>query len=887
MKKKRLLSLILAALMLLGLLSGCGKTKSPPAAEEAAPPPAQAEESVPETSAAPAQAEAEYSLPPEAGCRQLTLYWASPNGNYDNCDIWVWFPGRDGHGELFHPCAYGGKVVLNVPESVEEVGFIVRRDCSQPGGSSWGEATKDFDGDRFAVLTGPSTEIYLKSGDEMQYMSRDGGATLEARRSFKMAGILSPTEIRYTVSPAARITSLDQIRVLDGDRALPIESLSSLDNEVVLGTITLAEPIDLSHSYTVEIEGYGSAPAVPTGIFDSKEFVSDYVYDGDDLGATIVGDKTVFKLWAPTASEVTLRLFEKGDGGEPFAEIAMERGDKGVWSASCACGHGTYYTYLVTTCLGTQEAVDPYARAAGVNGDRGMVIDLGPTDPVGFRAAAYQRDLASYEDAVIWEVHVRDFSNTIASSQYPGKYLAFTETGLTNAAGVPVGVDYLRDLGVTHVHLQPVYDYATVNEASDAPQFNWGYDPKNYNVPEGSYSIDPFNGAVRVTEFKQMVQSLHQQGIGVVMDVVYNHTYSLDSNLNRVVPYYYYRFGADGSPSNGSGCGNETASERAMFRKYMVDSVCYWAKEYQIDGFRFDLMALHDITTMQAIEKALHEIDPQILIYGEGWTGGDTPLREDRRASQTNIRMIKSSENAVGSIAVFNDVIRDGLKGSVFDIKDTGYINGKANKTTAAKVIFGICGGRKNFGANWHVNDAMVINYMSSHDNHTLWDKLNASCPGASNEEKLSMQRLGASVVMLSRGTPFFLAGEEMLRSKGGDGNSYASSDAVNNLDWESLVPGSDAYEMSRFYRELIALRRSNDFFTTAEVEAEADDDNVISVKWTKGGALVACAFINPNAEAVTVTLPDGSWTALLGGAQGALSGETQVEARGVLIAKK
>ncbi len=878
--KKKLLALALAALMLAGLLAGCG-TPAAPAAEESAPP---------ETEAPPQEApaaEEEFSLPPEAGCRQLTLYWKSPTDSYENCDVWVWYPGRDGHGELFHPCAYGGKIVLNVPEEIEEVGFIVRRDCSDPGGSSWGSATKDYDGDRFAVLTGERTEIYLQSGDQMQYVSKDGGLNLEPIRVFKMAGILSPTEIRYVVSPAVRITSLDQIRVLDGDRAVPIESLSSLNNEVILGTITLGESVDLSHSYTVEIDGFGSAPALPTGIFDSEDFIANYVYDGDDLGATVRGNETVFKLWAPTAAAVTLRLFEKGDGGEPREELAMEKGDKGVWSATAACGHGTYYTYLVTNALGTQEAVDPYARSAGVNGERGMVVDLKKTDPKGFRSAGAIDTLSSYEDAVIWEVHVRDFSNTIASSAYPGKYLAFTETGLTNAAGVSVGVDYLKELGITHVHLQPVYDFATVDESSDAPQFNWGYDPKNYNVPEGSYSTDPYDGAVRVTEFKQMVQSLHEAGIGVVMDVVYNHTYSLDSNLNRIVPYYYYRFTADGSPSNGSGCGNETASERAMFRKYMVDSVCYWAEEYQLDGFRFDLMALHDTETMQEIETALHRINPHALIYGEGWTGGDTPLRDDLRANQANIRRITASEGAIGGVAVFNDVIRDGLKGSVFDPKDAGWINGKASKSNASKVIFGLTGAPKSSIVSWYVNDAMVVNYMSSHDNHTLWDKLHSSCPGASDEELLGMQRLGAAAVMISKGTPFFLAGEEMLRTKGGNGNSYNASDEVNNLDWESLVPGSDAYEMSRYYRELIALRRANAFFTEAEVTAEPLGSGAIAVRWTRDGALVACAWLNPGAEAVTVTLPDGSWTVLLGSDQGSLSGEAAVEGRGVLIVKQ
>ena len=877
MSVRKIFSLLLAALMLLGLLSGCAQTKAAPA--ESSPP---AEDTLPSEAAVPDPSEVseseEYTLPREEGCRQLTLYWKSPTGSYDNCDIWMWYPGRDGHGELFHPCSYGGKVVVNVPLEVEEVGFIVRRECSEPGGNSW--ATKDFDGDRFVELSGNSTEIYLVSGDSMQYISKDGGSSLEPIRVFKMAGILSPTEIRYTVSPAVRLTSLNQVCVLDGEQALPIESLSSLNNEVVGGTITLAVPLDMSHNYTVEISGYGRAPALPTGIFDSDEFVATSVYDGDDLGATIRGNETIFKLWAPTANEVTLRLFENGNGGEPFAEVAMDKGEKGVWSATYACGHGTYYTYAVTTSLGTQEAVDPYARSAGVNGERGMVIDLASTDPAGFRKAGGPDRLSSYSDAIIWEVHVRDFSNLIASSAYPGKYLAFTETGLKNESGVPVGLDYLKELGVTHVHLQPVYDYATVDESSDEPQFNWGYDPKNYNVPQGSYSTDPYDGAVRVKEFKQMVQSLHEQGIGVVMDVVYNHTYSLDSNLNRVVPYYYYRFTNDGSPSNGSGCGNETASERAMFRKYMVDSVCYWAKEYQIDGFRFDLMALHDVETMQAIEAALHEINPQILIYGEGWTGGDTPLRENLRANQANIRSIKSTGKGIGAVAVFNDAIRDGLKGSVFDIKDAGYINGKAGKASAEKVIFGICGGQKTTGVNWHVDDAMVVNYMSSHDNHTLWDKLQASCPNASEEDLLAMQRLGASIVMISRGTPFFLAGEEMLRSKDGDGNSYTSSDAINNLDWSVLVPGSAAYEMSRFYADLIALRQSNSFFTEADVSAEVAEGNAIIVCWSQNGVLVACAAVNPNAEALGVTLPEGNWSVLFG----TVEDGTSIPARSVTI---
>jgi pullulanase len=440
-------------------------------------------------------------------------------------------------------------------------------------------------------MTGADTKIYLLPGDSMQYTSPDGGKTLNAIRSFTLAGIVSASEIRYFISPACRL-DLDQVHVRQDGKDLNIVKLSSRNNNVVTGVITVEGELDMSKTYTVAIDGYGEIAAVPTDIFDSAAFVRDYTYDGDDLGAVIRGESTVFKVWAPTASSVKLNLFKDGGEGEAYETVDMTRAEKGVWTATAACGHGTYYTYTVTTAVGAQEAVDPYAKAVGVNGNRGMVIDLASTDPEGFRDGKYYDQIDTYGDAVIWEVHVRDFSNTLAASRYPGKYLAFTETGLTNASGVPAGMDYLKQLGVTHVHLQPVYDYATVDESSAAPQFNWGYDPKNYNAPEGSYATDPYHGEVRVNEFKQMVQSLHENGLGVVMDVVYNHTYALDSWLNRIVPYYYYRFNYDGAASNGSGCGNETASNRAMFRKYMVDSVAYWAKEYQIDGFRFDLMAL-------------------------------------------------------------------------------------------------------------------------------------------------------------------------------------------------------------------------------------------------------------------------------------------------------
>ncbi|MBQ3763343.1 MAG: type I pullulanase, partial [Clostridia bacterium] len=545
---------------------------------------------------------------PDQDTNLLYLYWADPNADYETCDVWVWFPGADGRGYLFEECDYGVRIKVEVPADVTQVGFIVRRDCSEPGGTSWGSAVKDYDGDRYADILGKETHVYLKSGDGAMYKSDDGGVTLYQDKKLKLAGISKLNEIQYFLEPAVRIESLEDVHVWDGDREVGIVSLSSLNNNVTTGRVTLAENLDISRSYTLEIEGYGKRAAVPTGVFDTQEFIDEFTYDGDDLGATIVGDKTVFKLWAPTASAVRVNIEEhKYDPifdvfTENSTTVDMVRGEKGVWSAEAPCGHGAFYTYSVTTAEGTQEAVDPYARAVGVNGDRGMVVDLSSTDPEGFDTDSYFGGIDAYNEAIIWEVHVRDFSNKLSESKYPGKYLAFTETGLRNASGEKAGMDYLKDLGVTHVHLQPVYDFATVDETGKGRQFNWGYDPKNYNAPEGSYSTDPEKGEVRINEFKQMVQAIHDAGMGVIMDVVYNHTYALDSNLNRCVPYYYYRFNANGEPSNGSGCGNETASERVMMRKYIVDSVYYWAGEYHVDGFRFDLMALHDVQTMQEVE---------------------------------------------------------------------------------------------------------------------------------------------------------------------------------------------------------------------------------------------------------------------------------------------
>lgn len=838
----------------------------------------------------------------------LTFYW-NGNDSTNNCDVWAWWDGKAGNGYRMQPCGYGAKCTINVPKNIEHVGFIVRTNCSDPCGSSWGTAYKDWHEDRTATITGKETNIYLKTGDGNQYLSYDNGATLKPIRVFTFAEMIDRNAIRFHVSPKMCITSNSQIAVTDDNgNSLDIKETPFLNTFTETGTVILNENLDISKSYRISIAGYGEREIVPTHIFDTKWFIDNLTYDGDDLGAILTKEtssnegSTTFKVWAPTAQNVSVNLFHDGHEGEAFANVPMTKSTKGIWSATIPtskCHHGTYYTYTVTTTAGSQEAVDPYAKAVGVNGDRGMVVDMDLTNPEGWNDDRYVDNIDSYSDAIVWEVHVRDFSNKDPQSKYKGKYLAFTETGHSNQNGTspaktPIGMDHVKELGITHIQLNPVFDFATVDEAvnesaNETPQFNWGYDPKNFNAPDGSYSTDPYHGEVRINEFKRMVQSIHKYNIGIVMDVVYNHTYEANSNFNKIVPYYYYRYNFNGTNSNGSGCGNETASQRTMFRKFMVDSIRFWATEYHIDSFRFDLMAIHDTETMQAVEQVLHSINPKALLYGEGWAGGVCALDSNRLANQHNIAKVHASHNAIGSIAVFNDVIRDGLKGNVFEVQSRGYINGGACYDSANKVAFGLKGGVGTHGIYWEAKDAMVVNYMSSHDNNTLWDKLKLSNINATKQQLLAMNRLGAACVLLSRGMPFMLAGEELLRSKNGDGNSYNASDDINNIDWQALTSDEDALAMTKWYKDLIALRKANPFIGNSHVSCNILDGNVIEALYHYDGMLKGYALFNPNEHAIHHSLPHGQWKVLLQGQDFALEncmieGKAIVPEKGVLL---
>lgn len=539
------------------------------------------------------------------------------------------------------------------------------------------------------------------------------------------------------------------------------------------------------------------------------------VYTGNDLGLTYYPETSTFKVWAPTASALLIKRYEKGSGGKAFSEDKMERSSDGVWTITFNDNLlGQYYTFQAKIDgQWMQEVVDPYAKAVGINGDRGQVVDLKATDPGGWELDQGPR-LFSPTDAIIYELQVRDISRHESSGiQQKGKFLGLVEPNTRSPQGLATGLAHMKELGITHVHLLPSFDFRSVDERfPEQNQYNWGYDPKNYNVPEGSFSTNPYDGAVRIREFKEMVQAFHDQNIGVILDVVYNHTGETEtSNFNQLVPGYYYRQNEDGSFSNASACGNETASERPMMRKFMIESVRYWMEEYHVDGFRFDLMGIHDIETMQAISAAARAIKPDVLIYGEGWTAGDSPLPYSARA-------LKAHTHRMEGIAAFSDDMRDGLKGHVFSPEEPGFVSG--HKGLKESVKFGIVAScwhpqvdyeAVNYSDSaWAKSPAQTLTYVSCHDNHTLWDKIQISRPTASLEEQISMHRLALTAVLTSQGISFLHAGTEMLRSKGGVENSFESPDSINSIDWTRKSLHYDVYE---YVQGLIRLRKTHPAF--------------------------------------------------------------------------
>ena len=615
-------------------------------------------------------------------------------------------------------------------------------------------------------------------------------------------------------------------------------------------------------------------------LFENVPFHRENYYTGP-LGPDYTPGGTCLRLWAPTAEAVTVTLYHKGDGGAVLGTKPLARGAQGVWSVWLPGEqHGRYYTFAVTVDGVTRETGDPYARAAGVNGVRSMIVDLARTAPSG-----WERDVRPNippAQRTVWEVSVRDFSQDTASGVRPawrGKYMAFTQQGTTlHGDGIhPTCLNYLKRLGVKYVQLMPIFDFGSVDEAKPLlRQYNWGYDPTNFNVPEGSYSTDPTRGEVRIRECREMIAALHAAGIGVVMDVVYNHTYRTENPLNSTVPYYFFRQNPDGSFSNGSGCGNEFASERPMARRYLIDSILYWAKEYHIDGFRFDLMGLYDAESINAVRAALDALPGgrDILLYGEPWQGGASQLHR-YEANKANLAMLNER------VGIFCDDTRDAIKGGCFDAREPGYVEGKPGSFWDIGAAV----------AAWCRSDRLpphapsqIVSYVSAHDNFTLWDKL--LCVRYEKPEftardtvALAQNRLAAGIYLTSFGLPFMQAGEEFARTKKGVGNSYRSSPTLNRLDWNRA---EKYHALVDYYRGLLALRAafprlgSTDRHAPEALQFFALEQPLVGwtlpAVWGDGAAWSAlCVFYNPTDTSCTVPLPAGQWKLLSNGTSSSL----------------
>ena len=599
-------------------------------------------------------------------------------------------------------------------------------------------------------------------------------------------------------------------------------------------------------------------------------------YYGSDLELVYTPEQSVFTLWAPSADRVRLNLYASGEGGDPEEQVEMEKAGYGTWRIHIDRDlKGSFYTFQrEKNGKWLNETPGIWAKAVGINGNRAAVIDWNETNPEGWESDR-SPELKMYSDIILYELHHRDFSIAPDSGiENKGKFLALTETGTKTPEGEATGLDHLKELGVTHIHILPSFDFATVDETKlDENHYNWGYDPKNYNVPDGSYSTDPANPVVRIREFKEMVKSLHQNGFRIVLDVVYNHTASTDhSNFDLTVPGYFYRQNADGSYSNASGCGNETASEREMVRHYIIESVKFWAREYHIDGFRFDLMGIHDIETMNHLRSGLLEIDPTIFVYGEGWVAADSPLPFEQRAVKENVGQMEG-------IGVFNDEFRDGLKGSTFDEQEPGYASGNINGHFEP-VKYGIVGGtdhpQVDYGGLLYCNapyagaPSQMINFVSCHDGYTLVDKLKLSVQGDhAADELIPIDKLVHTVLLTAQGIPFIRSGEEIMQDKQGEPNSYKSPDSINRIDWSLKAKNREVFD---FIRGLIALRKAHPAFRIPTVEGlqqwlrfmDTGDSGVIAYtlgeyanndEWKE--ILVA---YNGNRHEVEIGIPEGEW---------------------------
>jgi len=785
---------------------------------------------------------------------EIYIHYYRYNDDYTNWNVWAWqnLPESLEGGsynfvtdETDTEYNYGGVVaIINVEDNFPDItrlGLIVRR-------GDWAE--KDIDSDRFveipAMTANGQFHIYLVEGDTRIGTSLNDPNGPDRFPKFKFAYFAELNVINFQATETVNAND-----VIVKENGIPM-SIESVDINGINGVVTLTENLNFSNTYIIEAT-FSSDSSVNyyevtyDGIYDSEEFESAFGYEGDDLGAIVLEDKTTFRLWAPISNSVTLNLYDTGtplaSGGTdtPLRTVEMTRDVKGTfYYEEMGNLHGTYYTFSVNN--GGPEAVeviDPYAKSAGVNGIRGMIVDFSLVNPEGFTYNNRVNNIETPTDAIIYELHVRDLtshSSWNGSEINRGKFLGLVESG-TRYQGFKTGFDHIVDLGVTHVQILPFFDFGVVDETKlddeSYNSFNWGYMPLNFNVVEGSFSSDPYDGETRIIELKETIMAFNEAGIRINMDVVYNHHgLTADSNFELIVPGYYFRKTASGAFSNGSGTGNETASERVMMRKFMIDSVEFWAYEYNISGFRFDLMALHDVETMNLLVAALHEIDDSIMVYGEPWMGGSSPLEPSLQGGKQNLAQMPL-------IGAFNDDLRDGVKGSVFAREQGGFIQGDYSANIVTRVKYGIVGGVAHpdiVGSGlsaqkvWHTVPTKTINYVTAHDNNTLHDKLYLTLAEKNKLDLIpALQKQANAIVLTAQGVAFLHAGDELLRSKplldkeGFDHNSYESPDETNQIRWD-LMTDETTQNVYQYYKGLIALRKSHPSFRISETQDVIDN---------------------------------------------------------------
>ena len=836
--KKYYLILLLAVVMVLSLaLTACEKPKNDPAFEwdeYAAPAPSQGTDSV-DLPTVPAG---------KASSPSVQIHYQRKSASdYGNWSLWLWTEsgsiGSEDIGWAFNYKDDWGVIAMYSLEDLgklqggsgnyqtsEAIGFLVRD-------KSWG---KDISADRFWTL-GDIDEnnyyhLYLAQGDSGLYSS------VEDIQYGMSAGFVNEKQITINTS-----TPVTYVAIYEGDSV--IAETNTDETTSIRYNIPDTVKLDLSKNYKTKVkfvagnkEKECDLSIIP--LYGTKMFEDAYCYDGE-LGAIYTSTATEFKVWSPFSSKIELKLYEAGNGGSAYKTVSMTKGEKGVWSATVEGDlKEKYYTYTVTNdSYNGKEIVDPYAKSAGLNGQRGQIVNFAETNPVGWDAVnpiAYDRN-----ELVVWETHVADVTSSSTwngPADHAKKFLGLIDEG-TRLPGYPevtTGFDHIKELGVNAVQLVPIFDQA--NDESD-PQFNWGYNPLNYNVLEGSYSSDATDGYARIREFKQVVQAYNKAGINIIMDVVYNHvSAAIGSNFDVLCPGYYFRYNANGGMADGSGCGNETASDHYMFRKFMIDSVSFWASEYKLGGFRFDLMGLHDIDTMNQLYAALQEINPSIVVYGEPWTGGTSPLASDKMANQAN-------GNSLVGVGQFNDQMRDALiKGGMNAAEKTGWVTtGEYNSGDFNKILYGMRGA-VDVGSMQIDDITKVVNYVTCHDNYTLYDRVFAALGSDSKPYIEKMCVLANSVVLTSNGIGFMLAGEEFLRSKSelgatGDAihNSYEAGYKANELDYSRKIKYAKVFDA---YKKLVQFKTS---FAELGLEAAKVNSDMYSVEQANGGAVVVATI--------------------------------------------